>query len=441
VTRSQFPRQAVERNLRHHQNVERTIFVRIYRGACRRCLSPSVALIFERTPHQEFTGELTPGLRTSSCVVTREAVITNTNSNPKGTADKARKAYRKSSNRSEERLETPFPQAAREFAEKTVDQTREAYERFNRTLETAVQILEKSFDAAAQGAAALHRKIIDIAQRNLNLGFDLAKSLADARNFPEIVELQAAYWRKQFDGLTTQAEEVRNRVFGFGAAKPQTAEPSPESIHREPAKKAPPRAQETPKKGHSPAERDPAAERLKQKPDMQKLEAPPPVGPAAAGVRPPDKRQPGIRKQSTSEDKPKRLQRPTARDPAAERGKQKSEASRTKLKARPRSGPVAPPGVRPPDERQLGTRKKGAPEDEPVPESLAAEIKFGVLDGNAVRFTDLEAWWLVDGAWRPISPGEVLLNAAVMREARFNQLFPQVPRLPSIAFEFDDRQD
>jgi phasin len=340
----------------------------------------------------------------------------------------------------EERLQTAFPQAAREFAEKTVDQTREAYERSNRTLETAVQILEKSFDAVAQGAAALHRKIIDIAQRNLNLGFDLAKGLADARNFPEIVELQAAYWRKQFDGLTNQAEEVRNRVFGFGGAKPQTAEPSPESIHREPAKKAPPRAQETPKKGHGPAERNPAAERLKQEPDRQKLGAPPPVGPAAAGVRPPDKRQP-TRKQSTSKDKPKRLQRPAAREPAAEGGKQKSEASRTKLKARPPSGPVAPPGVRPPDERQLGTRKKGAPEDEFIPEGFAAEIKFGMLDGNAVRFTDLEAWWLVDGAWRPISPGEVLLNAAVMREARFNQLFPQVPRLPSIAFEFDDRQD
>jgi hypothetical protein len=30
VTRSQFLRQAVERNLRHYQNVERAIFARIY---------------------------------------------------------------------------------------------------------------------------------------------------------------------------------------------------------------------------------------------------------------------------------------------------------------------------------------------------------------------------------------------------------------------------
>jgi len=85
---------------------------------------------------------------------------------------------------------------------------------------------------------------------------------------------------------------------------------------------------------------------------------------------------------------------------------------------------------------ELVTRKKDTPdEEEPVLQSLSAEIKFGMLDGNAVRFTNLEAWCLINGAWRPISPREVLLNAAVVREARFNQLFPKVPRLPNNAFQ------
>jgi hypothetical protein len=35
-----------------------------------------------------------------------------------------------------------------------------------------------------------------------------AHSLAGAKNLAEIVELQAAYWRKQFSALTAQAEEV-----------------------------------------------------------------------------------------------------------------------------------------------------------------------------------------------------------------------------------------
>jgi hypothetical protein len=282
----------------------------------------------------------------------------------------AREAYRKGSNRLDELLETSFPRVAREFAEKTVDQTREAYERSNRTLEAAVQTLEKSFDAAGQGAVALRRRIFNIAEKNLNLGFDLAKSLAGARNLSEIVELQAAYWRKQFDAITTPSEEVRNRQLQFGSAETKTAEPAPVSINHKAAQKAPPRAQETPKKGQSLAARD----RVERQRSTQKLETPPDAG---------------------------------------------------------------PPGVRPTNTRQPKTRKKDTPGNQAAQRSLPAEIKFGMLDGNAVRFTNLEAWWLVDGAWRPISADEVLLNAAVMREARFNQLFPQVPRLPNNAFQFD----
>jgi hypothetical protein len=50
---------------------------------------------------------------------------------------------------------------------------------------------------------------MDIAQRNMNSGFDLAKSLAGAKNLAEVIELQAAHWRKQFSALAAQAEEVR----------------------------------------------------------------------------------------------------------------------------------------------------------------------------------------------------------------------------------------
>jgi hypothetical protein len=72
-------------------------------------------------------------------------------------------------------------------------------------------------------------------------------------------------------------------------------------------------------------------------------------------------------------------------------------------------------------------------------QSISAEISFGMLDGNAVRFTKVEAWWLADGTWRQISPDEVLANAAVMREARFKQLFPDVPLLPKKAFQSHQR--
>ena len=78
------------------------------------------------------------------------------------------------------------------------------------TLDAAVWTLAKSLDAAVQGAAAQRRNIIDIARKNLNLGFDLAKSLADANTLSEIVELQAAYWLKQFDALPPKRRKSAN---------------------------------------------------------------------------------------------------------------------------------------------------------------------------------------------------------------------------------------
>jgi phasin len=106
-------------------------------------------------------------------------------------------------------LDPVVPEDARELAEKTVAQTRETYERSKDALEAALQTVDRSRDALSQGAAALNRKIIEIAQRNINSGFDLAKSLATAKTLAEIVELRATYWRKQFTVLADQAEEVR----------------------------------------------------------------------------------------------------------------------------------------------------------------------------------------------------------------------------------------
>jgi hypothetical protein len=75
--------------------------------------------------------------------------------------------------------------------------------------DTSLTTFERTFDAAGQGATAFNRKIIDIARRNVDAGFDLATSLAGAKNLADIMELQAAFWRKQFGVLTAQAEEVR----------------------------------------------------------------------------------------------------------------------------------------------------------------------------------------------------------------------------------------
>ena len=129
---------------------------------------------------------------------------------PQVAAEQARDAFRKAAQEFETlKLDTTVPESVRALAEKTVNQSREAYERGKEQLEEAIDALERSFDAAGQGATAFNRKLIDLAQRNLNSAFDLAKKLAGAKTLGEILELQSTFIRSQFDVFANQAGEIR----------------------------------------------------------------------------------------------------------------------------------------------------------------------------------------------------------------------------------------
>jgi Phasin protein len=243
--------------------------------------------------------------------------------------------------------------------------------------------IAKLFDTANQAAAAINRQVIEIAQRNLNVGFDLAKSLAEVGRTPSaIVALHTRCWRKQFGELTSQAEETCNRLFGLDAAKSRMSE-----LESEPPKKSPSRLQKALKR----TRQDSANAALRRNSGAQ---SPKTRRRSAAHTARPE-----IQKKGAPRDKPKMSQRSSGRDPVDEKA-----------------------------------RLRAQPSSRPAPQRIPTDIRFGMLDGNAVRFTNLEAWWLVDGTWRRISPDEVLSNAAVMREARFKQLFPHVPLLPENAF-------
>jgi phasin len=143
--------------------------------------------------------------------------------NPNVAAEKARTTYRKTAAQFEELAgETDVPEAMRALAEKNIAQTREIYESSKHALEAVLESWERSFDAAGQGAVALNRKVIDIAERNINSSFDLARSLAGAKNLGEAVELQTAHWRDQLNAFAAQAEEVRSlsTQVAADAAKP-----------------------------------------------------------------------------------------------------------------------------------------------------------------------------------------------------------------------------
>ena len=136
----------------------------------------------------------------------QKAHSTYRKSAPKAAAKKARGTYRKTSAQFEEFVhDAQMPEAMRTLAEKSVAQTRELCEH---SLEAVLESWERFVDAG-QSAVALNRKAIDIARHNINTGFGFAVSLARAKNLAEVMELQAAYWRKQLGELAAQAGEMR----------------------------------------------------------------------------------------------------------------------------------------------------------------------------------------------------------------------------------------
>ena len=125
----------------------------------------------------------------------------------KAVAEKARTTYRRTAVQFDQLAQTAqMPETVRAFAEKGVAQTRELYVH---SLEAVLENWEGFVVAAGQGAVALNRKAIDIARRNINDGFRLVEGLARAKSVAEAMELQTAYWRKQFGELAAQAGETR----------------------------------------------------------------------------------------------------------------------------------------------------------------------------------------------------------------------------------------
>ena len=70
---------------------------------------------------------------------------------------------------------------------------------------------------------------------------------------------------------------------------------------------------------------------------------------------------------------------------------------------------------------------------------MQANVKYADHEGNAVRYTTFEAWWYVPEVpyvkWMPIDSAEITNHAKVLTEAQFNSQFPDLPALPTTAFQ------
>jgi phasin len=119
------------------------------------------------------------------------------------------------------------PAAFREFAEKSVSQARENYEKMKTAAEEATDVLEDTYATATKGVAEYGLKVIEAARENTNAGFDFASQLVTVKSAAEIVELSTAHARKQFETIVAQSKELAAIAQKLAA---DTAEPVKESF-------------------------------------------------------------------------------------------------------------------------------------------------------------------------------------------------------------------
>jgi len=101
------------------------------------------------------------------------------------------------------------PAAVREFAEKSVSQAREAYDKLKTAADDATGFVEQTLDAAREGTMAISLKAVDAAKENSDASFSFARDLFGARTMSDVIELQSTFARKQFDTFASQFKEFQ----------------------------------------------------------------------------------------------------------------------------------------------------------------------------------------------------------------------------------------
>ena len=100
------------------------------------------------------------------------------------------------------------PAAFREFAEKSVSQAKDNWEKMKAATEEASGLIEGSYATATKGATDYGLKMIEAARANTNAAFDYAGQMMSVKSLAEAVELSTAHLRKQFDTMSTQTKEL-----------------------------------------------------------------------------------------------------------------------------------------------------------------------------------------------------------------------------------------
>lgn len=120
---------------------------------------------------------------------------------------------------------TPYevPTEMREFAERSVEQARKAFDGFIGAAQKAVDSAHGSAETARVNTHDVARKAISYAETNVAAAFDLAQKLVQSKDLTEVMSHQAEFVKAQMAALQTQFKEI-------GAAAQDVATKAAETV-------------------------------------------------------------------------------------------------------------------------------------------------------------------------------------------------------------------
>lgn len=105
-----------------------------------------------------------------------------------------------------------IPAEMRAFAEKSVEQAKQAFEGFISAAQHAVNSAESQAVNARTGAKEIGELAMGFTQKNVASSFDFAEKLVRAKDAEELTALHTDYVKSQIAAFTEQAKELSKQV-------------------------------------------------------------------------------------------------------------------------------------------------------------------------------------------------------------------------------------
>ncbi len=101
-----------------------------------------------------------------------------------------------------------IPQEMREFADKSVEQARKAFDGFVGAAQRTVSAMDASSGPLQPSVHDIGRKAIAFAETNVAASFAYAQRLVQARDMAEVMDIQTRFLQDQMKAMEQQAREL-----------------------------------------------------------------------------------------------------------------------------------------------------------------------------------------------------------------------------------------